>query len=99
MFADYVFEKSSAAYSNKILLIDAENLLSATDCCTLFSAHGFQVIHFNDDLTFRIQHDDVIQGIIFRMIFTSVSAALKYRSQTCFLCLIPLHLRMREIST
>jgi hypothetical protein len=62
MFADYVFEKSSAAYSNKILLIDAENLLSATDCCTLFSAHGFQVIHFNDDLTFRIQHDDVIQG-------------------------------------
>ena len=39
------------------------------------------------------------QAIIFRMIFTSVSAALKYRSQTCFLCLIPLHLRMREIST
>ena len=31
MFADYVFEMSSAQYSDKILLIDDENLNSRTD--------------------------------------------------------------------
>ena len=62
MFADYVYEKSSAAYSNKILLIDADDLQSVTDYCANFSAHGFQIIHFSDDLAFRIEHDDAINS-------------------------------------
>jgi hypothetical protein len=62
MFADYVFEKSSAAYSNRILLIDADDLQSTMDYCAIFSAHGFQVIRYVDDLRLRTEHDDAING-------------------------------------
>lgn len=60
MFADYVYEKVSAAYSNRVILIDADDLQSITDYCAYFSEHGFQVIQYLDDLRLRAEHDDAI---------------------------------------
>ncbi len=57
MFADYVYEKSAAAYTNRILLIDAEGLLDSTNCAESFSAHGFEIIRYKDDLSFRIEYE------------------------------------------
>ena len=57
MFADYVFEMSSAQYSDKILLIDDENLNSRTDYAAAFSAHGFEIVHYADDLSFRLNYE------------------------------------------
>lgn len=60
MFADYVFEKASAAYSQKMLLIDTDNLQSATNYCEYFETQGFQIIRYEDDLHLRAQHEDDI---------------------------------------
>ena len=60
MFAEYVYEKSSAAYSNKIILIDTDNLQSVTDYCAYFASQGFQIIQYTDDLRLRTEHDDAI---------------------------------------
>lgn len=57
MFGDYVFEKSSAQYTDKILLLDDENLNSRANYISAFSAHGFEIVRYTDDLTFRIEHE------------------------------------------
>ena len=57
MFGDYVFEKSSAQYTDKILLLDDENLNSQANYISAFSAHGFEIVRYTDDLTFRIDHE------------------------------------------
>ena len=54
MFGDYVFEKSSAQYTDKILLLDDENLNSRANYISAFSAHGFEIVRYTDDLAFRI---------------------------------------------
>ena len=57
MFGDYVFEKSSAQYTDKILLLDDENLNSRANYISAFSAHGFEIVRYTDDLTFRIEYE------------------------------------------
>lgn len=61
MFADYVFEMSSAQYADKILLIDDENLNSRTDYAAAFLAHGFEIVHYTDDLSFRLNYEGKIK--------------------------------------
>jgi hypothetical protein len=58
MFGDYVFEKSSAQYTDKILLLDDENLNSRANYISAFSAHGFEIVRYTDDLTFRIEYEE-----------------------------------------
>lgn len=58
MFGDYVYEKSSAPYSKKILLVDNDDLFRQADYTSAFSAHGFEVVVYEDDLTFRINYQD-----------------------------------------
>ena len=58
MFGDYVFEKSSAQYTDKVLLLDDENLNSRTNYISTFSAHGFDIVMYTDDLSFRIEHEE-----------------------------------------
>lgn len=58
MFGDYVYEKSSAPYSKKILLVDNDDLYSQVDYTSAFSAHGFEVVVYEDDLKFRIQYQE-----------------------------------------
>ena len=61
MFGDYVFEKSSAQYTDKILLLDDENLNSRANYISAFSAHGFEIVRYIDDLTFRIEYEDKLK--------------------------------------
>jgi len=58
MFGDYVFEKSAAQYTDKILLLDDENLNSRANYISAFSAHGFEIVRYTDDLTFRIEYEE-----------------------------------------
>ena len=61
MFKDYVYEKSSAPYSNKVLLIDNEGLYRRVNYLSEFIAHGFEVVVYEDDLKFRIEYQDRLQ--------------------------------------
>ena len=66
MFADYVYEQSAANYTNKILLVDADNLYEHTRFTDSFKAHGFEIVVYNDDLSFRIEYEEKIN--MFHMI-------------------------------
>lgn len=61
MFGDYVFEKSSAQYTDKILILDDENLNDRTNYIETFLAHGFGIIKYTDDLTFRIKYEESLK--------------------------------------
>lgn len=61
MFGDYVFEKSSAQYRDKILLLDDENLNDRVNYLSAFSAHGFEIVKYTDDLTFRIEYEEKLK--------------------------------------
>ena len=61
MFGDYVFEKSSAQYTDKILLLDDENLNSLANYISAFSAHGFEIVRYTDDLAFRIEYEEKLK--------------------------------------
>lgn len=62
MFGDYVFEKTSAQYTDKILLLDDENLYSRTNYISAFSAHGFEIVRYTDDLNFRIEYEGKLKA-------------------------------------
>ncbi|MCF0176017.1 MAG: PglZ domain-containing protein [Bacteroidales bacterium] len=62
MFGDYVLEKTSAAYDNKILLLDDEGLDAATGYSAAFAAQGFEVVRYKDDLSFRIEYEDKLKA-------------------------------------
>lgn len=61
MFGNYVFEKSSAQYANYILLLDDDDLNNRTNYISAFSAHGFEIVRYSDDLTFRIEYEERIR--------------------------------------
>ena len=61
MFGDYVFEKSSAQFIYKILLLDDEDLNNRANYISTFSAHGFEIIRYTDDLTFRIEYEEKLK--------------------------------------
>lgn len=61
MFGDYVFEKSSAQYTDKILLLDDEDLNSRANYIAAFSAHGFEIVRYTDDLAFRIEYEEKLK--------------------------------------
>ena len=58
MFGDYVYEKSSAPYSKKVLLVDNDDLYQQVDYTSAFSAHGFEIVVYEDDLKFRINYQE-----------------------------------------
>lgn len=62
MFGDYVLKQASAEYNNRILLIDDEGLDESTHYSVDFQAHGFEVVHYTDDLTFRIEYEDKLKN-------------------------------------
>lgn len=61
MFAEYVFKQAEAEYNKKLLLIDADGLDHITHYSEYFEKQGFQVIHYHNDLQFRVDHDDVMK--------------------------------------
>lgn len=62
MFGDYVLKQAAAEYNNRILLIDDEGLEELTHYSADFQAHGFEVVHYTDDLTFRIEYEDKLKN-------------------------------------
>ena len=63
MFADYVFEKSSAQYTDKVLLLDDENINNRNDYLSVFAAQGFEIVKYTDDLNFRIEYEKKIRSV------------------------------------
>lgn len=56
MFGEYVFEKTSAQYASKLLLVDVDDFEEKTNYSSVFKEHGFKFIAYSDDLQFRINH-------------------------------------------
>ncbi len=61
MFGNYVYEKSSAQYHDRILLIDDDNLEETTNYSANFLAHGFEVVKYKDDLSFRLEYEEKVK--------------------------------------
>lgn len=62
MLGDYVLKQASAEYNNRILLIDNEGLDESIHYSSDFRAHGFEVVYYTDDLTFRIEYEDKLKN-------------------------------------
>lgn len=62
MFGDYVLKQVAAEYNNRILLFDDDKLDEATHYSADFQAHGFEVVHYTDDLTFRTEYEDKLKN-------------------------------------
>ena len=62
MFDDYVYVQSPAEYANRILLIDEDQLEESTHFSAGFSAHGYEIVRYVDDLWFRIHYEDAIKA-------------------------------------
>ena len=56
-FGQYVFNQSPANFSEKVLVIDDENLKRKENIDTEFRSNGFEVIDYSDDLSFRVEHE------------------------------------------
>ena len=57
MFANMLYEKTSAKYENRLLLWDDDNYIQKAGCATMFKEDGFQVIRYQDDLNFRVKNE------------------------------------------
>ena len=55
MFGNYVYEKSSAQYNDRIIIIDNDNLEEITNYSASFKEHDFKVIKYKDDLHLLLQ--------------------------------------------
>jgi hypothetical protein len=62
VFGIYVYDKSSAQYADKILLLDDDHLEETTNYSSVFLAHGFEVIKYIDDLSFRIEFEKKLKN-------------------------------------
>lgn len=74
MFGDYVLKQASAKYNNRILLIDNEGLDESTHYSSEFRAHGFEVVYYTDDLTFRIEHENKLKNTEDKLLVLAHSA-------------------------
>ena len=62
MFGELVYRMASGEYKNQILLIDEDHLEGRTNYSEDFTRHGFQVIRYRDDLSFRIEHEEQLRS-------------------------------------
>lgn len=62
MFGQYVYEETHAANASRMILIDEDNLEESTHYINEFTNNGFQVIRYEDDLSFRIKWEDVFKN-------------------------------------
>ena len=86
MFASFVFEKSSAKYVEKLLLIDTDNLESKTGFSDYFAAQGFQIIHYETDLLFRVKYDDAIYSEGKYAVIVAAGVYIPYDIRQRFTC-------------
>ena len=62
MFGDYVLKQTAAKYNNRILIFDDEKLDESTHYSEEFQANNFEVVHYCDDLTFRIDYENKLKS-------------------------------------
>ncbi len=62
MFGDYVFEKTAAQYTKKILLVDEDHLKKKAHYSAVFQAHGFRTVVYTDDLSFQVNNTSLLNG-------------------------------------
>lgn len=62
MFTDYLLDYISASYNNRILLLDDEGLVLTAGVPDKLMALGFDVVFYNDDLSFRIEHETKLES-------------------------------------
>ena len=62
MFGDYVFEKTAAQYTKKMMLVDADYLEEKAHYSAVFQAHGFRTVVYTDDLNFRVNNTSLLNG-------------------------------------
>ena len=62
MFGDYVFEKTAAQYTKKMMLVDADHLEEKAHYSAVFQAHGFRIVAYTDDLNFRVNDTSLLNG-------------------------------------
>lgn len=60
MFQNIVFEKSMAKYNDKIIVIDDFGFERKTGFSVTFEKYGYEVILYEDDISFRIKHGSKI---------------------------------------
>lgn len=56
-FGQFVFDQSPAKYSEKVLVLDDEHLKRKENIDAEFREKGFEIIEYQDDLSFRIEHE------------------------------------------
>lgn len=62
MFGQYIYEKTYASHTSRMLFIDEDGLEKKTHYTDEFEHRGFQIIRYKDDLSFRIEWEDRVQG-------------------------------------
>ena len=62
MFGDYVFEKTAAQYTKKMMLVDTDHLEEKAHYSAVFQAHGFRIVAYTDDLNFRVNDTSLLNG-------------------------------------
>lgn len=85
MFADLLYEKSSAAYEKHILLIEEDSLEDKTEYCAFFADKGFQVIRYEDDLQYRVKYEEMVkEGEENILLLVKPGSYIPYDVQKCF---------------
>ena len=62
MFGEYVHGNSPAAYANLIWINDADRLNRIAAYSSAFAEHGFEVVEYQDDLSFRIGYEQKVKS-------------------------------------
>lgn len=85
MFADLLYEKSSAAYEKHVLLIEEDSLEDKTEYCAYFAGKGFQIIHYENDLVYRVKYEDIVKsGDSQILMIAAPGTYIPYDVQKCF---------------
>ena len=85
MFAELLYDKSSAAYEKHVLLIEEDSLEDRTKYCAYFAEKGFQIIHYENDLVYRVHYEEVVKtGNSKILMLASPEAYIPYDVQKCF---------------
>ncbi|MCZ9313287.1 MAG: PglZ domain-containing protein [Methanocorpusculum sp.] len=85
MFADLLYEKSSAAYEKHVLLIEEDALEDKTEYCAYFAGKGFQIIRYENDLVYRVKHEKGVKAGESKILMLASSGVyIPYDVQKCF---------------
>lgn len=79
LFSQYVFKQSPAKYSDKILVMDDDQLRKKENIDEQFAMNGFEIIDYIDDLSFRIEYESELKTEDKRMVvFTESNKYVPY---------------------